>query len=67
MKTNRWQRAGRVQPSGAGGVASVANEAETAASITQMMAVPKGNGHDRWQAAGGRGSQPSKLCGTMAF
>lgn len=28
------------------------NEAETAARITQMMAVPKGNGHDRWQRRG---------------
>lgn len=28
------------------------NEAETAARITQMMAVPKGNGHDRWLRRG---------------
>lgn len=54
----------------------VTNEAETAARITQMMAVPKGNGHDRWQevSGGGEGERPvgeaglaSKLGGTMAF
>lgn len=33
----------------------VTNEAETAARITQMMAVPKGNGHDRWQEVAGGG------------
>lgn len=38
----------------------VRNEAETAARIRQMMAVPKGNGHVRWQGVarvGGREEQ----------
>lgn len=51
MKTNRWQRA---QEAGDGRrwLVVATNEAETAARITQMMAVPKGNGHDRWQEVG---------------
>lgn len=53
----------------------VTNEAETAARITQMMAVPKGNGHDRWQEVAvegdgrhvGEAGLARKLGGTMAF
>lgn len=49
----------------------VTNEAETASRITQMMAVPKGNGHDRWQEVvekgKGGGGDGTKLGGTMAF
>lgn len=54
MKTNRWQRAQAARDGRGIGrwPVVVTNEAETASRITQMMAVPKGNGH-----AGGRRRQ----------
>lgn len=54
MKTNRWQRAQEARDGRGIGrwPVVVTNEAETASRITQMMAVPKGNGHDRWQEVG---------------
>lgn len=73
MKTNRWQRAQEAAEGRGIGrwPVVVTNEAETASRITQMMAVPKGNGHDRWQEVvekgKGGGGDGAKLGGTMAF